>query len=97
MSSLPQIFTRQVPGEMCFNTSQGPCKTLSSLPCTRDKGFYNTITYPYWVPKIERLLKMFGQIFGKFLGMEVFKALSDFIAFIQHATQKITCIFSPIR
>ena len=60
------------------------------------RGFYNTITYPYSVPRLERLLRMFGQNFGKFLGMEVFKALSDFSAFIQHAAKKMSSIFSPI-
>ena len=60
------------------------------------RRFYNTITYPYTVPRLERLLWMFGQKFGKFLGMEVFKALSDFSTFVEHATKKLSCILSPI-
>ena len=60
------------------------------------KRFYNTITYPYTVPRLERLLWMFDQNFGKFLGMEVFKALSDFSTFVQHATKKLSCILNPI-
>ena len=58
--------------------------------------FYNTITYPYTVPRHERLLRMFGQKFGKLLGMEVFKAISDFSTFVQHTTKKLSCILSPI-
>ena len=61
------------------------------------RRFYNTITYPYSVPRLERLLRMFGQKFGKLLGMEVFKALSeDFSMVVQHATKTSTCILSPI-
>ena len=48
------------------------------------RRFYETITYPYSVPRLERLLRMFGQKFGKLLGMEVFKALLDFSTFVQH-------------
>ena len=57
------------------------------------RRFYNTITYPYTVPRLERSLRMFGH--GG-LGMEVFKALSDFSTFVQHATKKLSCILSPI-
>ena len=67
-----------------------------ALTLAMHRGFYNTITYPYTVPRLERLLRMFGQKFGKLLGMEVFKSLSDFITFFQHATKKLSCILSPI-
>ena len=60
------------------------------------RRLYNTITYPYTVPRLERLLRMFGQTFGKLLGMEVFKALADFSTFVQHTTKKLSCILSPI-
>ena len=60
------------------------------------RRFYNTITYPYTVPRLEPLLRMFGQMIGKLLGMEVFKALSDFSTFVQHATKKLSCILSSI-
>ena len=39
---------------------------------------------------------MFGQKFGKLRGMEVFEALTDFSTFGQHATKKLSCIFSSI-
>ena len=54
------------------------------------------ITYPYTVPRLERLLRMFGPKLGKLLGMEVFKALSDFGTFIQHTTKRFFCILSLI-
>ena len=54
------------------------------------------ITYPYTVPRLERLLRMFSQKFRKLLGMDVFKALSDFSTFVQHATKKLSSILSPI-
>ena len=60
------------------------------------RKFYNTSTYPYTVPRLERLLRMLGHKFGKLLGMEVFKAPSDFSTFVQHATKKLSCIFSPM-
>ena len=60
------------------------------------RRFYNTITYPYTVPRLEQLLRMFGQTFGKLLGMEVFNALSDFSTFVQHTTKKLSRILSPI-
>ena len=60
------------------------------------RRFFNTITYPYWVPRLERLLRMFGQTFGKLHGKEVFKALSDFGTFVQHTTKKLSSISSPI-
>ena len=41
------------------------------------RRFHNTIMYPYKVPQLEGLLRMFCQNFGKLLGVEVFKALSD--------------------
>ena len=59
-------------------------------------NLYNTITYPYTVPRLERLLRMFGHKFGRILGMEVFKALLKFSEFVQHATKKLSCILSPI-
>ena len=60
------------------------------------RRFYNTITYPYTVPRLERLLRIFGAKFGNLVGMEVFKALSDFSTFVQHATKNWSCIFKPI-
>ena len=60
------------------------------------RRFYNTITYPYTVPRLERLLRMFGRKIGKLLGMDVFKALSNFSTFVQHGTKKLSCILSPI-
>ena len=60
------------------------------------RRFCNTNTYLYSVPRLEQLLRMFGQNFGKLLGIEVSKALSDFSTFIQHATKKLSCPFSPI-
>ena len=60
------------------------------------RRFYNTITYPYTVCRLEQLLRIFGQTFGKLLGMEVCKAPSDFSTFVQHATKKLSCIVSPI-
>ena len=62
------------------------------------RRFYNTITYPYpyTVPRLERLVRMFGLKFGKLLGMEVFKALSDCSTFVQHAIKKLSCILRPI-
>ena len=61
------------------------------------RRFYNRITYPYTVPRLERLLRMLGKKFGRLLGMEVFKALSDFSTFVQHTTKKLPWILSPIR
>ena len=60
------------------------------------RWFYNTITYQCTVPRLERLLRMFGQKVGKLLGMEVFNALSDFSTSVQHATKTLSCILSPI-
>ena len=54
------------------------------------------IAYPYPVPRLEQLLRMFGEKSGKLRGMKVFKALSDFSTFVQHATKKLSCILSPI-
>ena len=60
------------------------------------RRLYNTITYPYSVPRFERLLRMIGQNLGKLLGMEVFKALGDFSTFVQPPTKDLSCISSPI-
>ena len=60
------------------------------------RRFYDTITYPYTVPQLEQLLRMVGQKFGKPFGMQVFKPLSDFSTFVQHATKKLSCILSCI-
>ena len=60
------------------------------------RRFYNTITYLYIVRRLARLLRVFGQKFGKLLGMEVFKALSNSSTFVQHATKKLSCILSSM-
>ena len=66
------------------------------LKLAMHRKFDNTITYQYTVPRLERLLRMFGQEDDKLLGMKVFKALSDFSTFVQHTTKKLFCILSPI-